>query len=150
MKKSSLGLVIFLIFTCSLLATNAFPFSLPEKRIQQSEKQYFLILFGFVFFLPEIIELHLEPDGTFSLQSDLWVEPAQGTYEENIFLLQGSGTTGNFFDPDFEEDIEIQYQFLGLLLGLQDLALLGIGTRDFTFEDGLTVPENFIFTGLGF
>lgn len=124
--------------------------SLDQVLKQPPEKQYFLLLIGFVFFLPEVVELDLKPDGTFSLSSDLWVEPAQGTYEDGVFLLSGSGTTGDFFDPDFEEIIEIQYRFIGVSLGLRDALFLGIGSREFTFEDGLLIPENFIFTGPGF
>jgi hypothetical protein len=129
-------------------ATDIFP---QEIQVQQAERTYFLYLFGFVFFLPEIVELDFGEDGTFSLSSDLWVEPTQGTYEENIFIVKGNGTTGIFFDPDFEEEIEIEYRFIGMPLGLRDVFILGIGSREFTFfEDDFKVPENFIFVGPGF
>jgi hypothetical protein len=65
--------------------------------------------------------------------------------------VKGNGTTGIFFDPDFEEEIEIEYRFIGMPLGLRDVFILGIGSREFTFfEDDFKVPENFIFVGPGF
>ena len=114
------------------------------------DKEYFTILFGFVFLLPEIVEFDFCDNGTFSLKSDLWDEAAVGSYEKGIVLLRGQGTTGVYYSSDFEENIEIDYSFTGYPLGLSDFFMLGIGSREFTFEDGVKVSEAFIFEGPGF
>ena len=114
------------------------------------DKEYYVLLLGFRFFLPEIVELDLSDNGSFSLKSDLWDEAAEGTYENNILLVKGSGTTGNFYDVDFEEYIVMDYTFTGLPVGFQDFFILGTGTRDIILEDGSVIFEPFIFEGPGF
>ncbi len=114
------------------------------------DKDYYIVLIGFVFFLPEIVELHFSDNGTFSLKSDLWDQAAVGTYENNILLLKGNGTTGNFYDVDFDEYIEMNYNFTSHPLGLRDFFMMGIGSREITLENGDPILEPFIFEGPGF
>jgi len=146
-----------LIFSCivalSILFSSYSHAAGFNNNLYESESyvdKYFIVLLGFVFFLPEIVELDLPDNGTFSLSSDLWDEPAKGTYEKNSLLLKGEGRTGKFFDVDFEEEIEISYDFVGLPIGLRGVFMMGIGSRDLIFEDGLEIPEPFIFEGFGF
>jgi hypothetical protein len=141
-----------LIFSCIVSFSILFSSSSHAAGLNPDsyKAKYYVILFGFVFFLPEIVELDFSDNGTFSLSSDLWDEPAEGTYEKNSLLLKGEGTTGKFFDVDFEEEIEISYDFVGLPIGLRGVFMMGIGSRDLIFEDGLEIPEPFIFEGFGF
>jgi hypothetical protein len=61
------------------------------------------------FFLTEVVDLVLNSDATFSLKSDLFVEPARGTYQQNNRVaIKAQGTTGRFFDPDFQEEIAMK------------------------------------------
>lgn len=123
-----------------------------QTRAQVFDREYFVFLFGNVFFLLEIVDLTFSSDGTFSLSSDLFNQPAQGTYnQENAFVLKAEGTTGKFYDTDFKEDIEIQYQFNAHPLGLRDFFVTARGSRKFIFyKDGHSVSEKFIFFGSGF
>jgi hypothetical protein len=117
------------------------------------DKEYIAFLLGTVFFLPEVIDLTLLSDNTFSIRSDLFIQPAEGTYhQENFFLLHAQGTTGKFFDPDFQEDIEIQYDFRVRPMGFRNNLVAGSGTRTFIFsKDGTPpTPERFIYCGSGF
>ena len=66
------------------------------------DKEYFLILLGFVFYLPEIVQFSLTDNGTFSLSSDLFTEPVSGTYENNVLLMKAKGTTGKFIDAEWD------------------------------------------------
>jgi hypothetical protein len=117
------------------------------------DREYIAFLLGTVFFLPEVIDLTLLSDNTFSIRSDLFIQPATGTYhQENFFLLHAQGTTGKFFDPDFQEDIEIQYDFRVRPMGFRSNLVAGSGTRTFIFsKDGTPpTPERFIYCGSGF
>ena len=117
------------------------------------DREYIAFLLGTVFFLPEVIDLTLLSDNTFSVRSDLFIQPATGTYhQENFFLLHAQGTTGKFFDPDFQEDIEIQYDFRVRPMGFRNRLVAGSGTRTFIFtKDGTPpTPERFIYCGSGF
>jgi hypothetical protein len=117
------------------------------------DREYIAFLLGTVFFLPEVIDLTLLSDNTFSIKSDLFLQPATGTYhQQNFFLLHAQGTTGKFFDPDFQEDIEIQYDFRIRPMGFGNRLVAGSGTRIFVFsKDGTPpTPERFIYCGTGF
>lgn len=114
------------------------------------DKDYFLILFGFKWLLSEVVTLNFNDNGTFSLSSDLYDMPAQGSYNKNILLVKGEGTTGKFYDVDFAEEIQIDYSLVGLPIGLTGFYMMGIGKRDFTFySDGFSVTETIIFSGPG-
>jgi hypothetical protein len=119
---------------------------------QPTDREYLVFLLGNVFFLTEVVDLAFNSDSTFSLKSDLFVQPAQGTYQQNNKVaIKGEGTTGRFFDLDFHEDIEIQYTFTAFSLGLRGFFMLGGGTRKFIFfVDGHAVSEKFFFLGTGY
>ena len=151
-NKTAFSIIVSIIIILFLYLPSAHASDrTPLNTFSTINKEYYVVLFGFVFFLPEIVELDFSDNGTFSLTSDLWDEPANGTYDKNTFLIKGAGTTGIFYDLDFEEMIEIQYSFSGLPIGLRDFYVIGTGTRKFTFlKESKTVSENFIFTGPGF
>ena len=115
------------------------------------DKNYFVLLFGFKFLLPEVVTLDFNDNGTFSLSSDLFVAPAKGTYNRGLLFIKGKGETGVFYDVDFEEQISIDYTLVAMPIGLRAFYLMGIGKREFTFiSDGFKVIETFIFQGPGF
>ncbi|MCX8042712.1 MAG: hypothetical protein N3B18_01135 [Desulfobacterota bacterium] len=115
------------------------------------DKDYFLLLFGFKFLLPEFVTLDLNDNGTFSLSSDLFDAPAKGNYNRGICFVKGNASTGIFYDVDFEEQIVIDYTIVGLPIGLRAFYLMGIGKREFTFlSDNFKIVETFIFQGPGF
>ena len=147
-KNKSLYFILGCCFFLLISASRTHAFDSNYYNINRTiNNEYYILLFGFVFFLPEIVELDLADNGTFSLSSDLFDEPAQGTYQNNILLLRGEGTTGTFFDVDFEEEVEISYNFTSLPIGLRGFFMLGVGSRKFVFEDGVEVQEPFIFEG---
>jgi len=151
--RSCLSLSIAVFFVIILPHHNAYPASSVQVAPPALDREYIAFLLGAVFFLPEVIDLALLSDNTFSLRSDLWIQPATGTYnQENFFLLHAQGTTGNFFDPDFQEDIEIQYDFRIRPMGFRNRLVAGSGTRTFIFsKDGTPpTPERFIYYGTGF
>ena len=109
---------------------NAYPASAVQVAPPSLDREYIAFLLGTVFFLPEVIDLTLLSDNTFSIRSDLFIQPATGTYHrENFFLLHAQGTTGKFFDPDFQEDIEIQYDFRIRPMGFRNRLAAGSGDR---------------------
>lgn len=114
----------------------------PQKKLTaiQSEKFYVGYLFGASFLLlPEIItEFELRDDLTFSLESELYRgHPFVGTYlQVNNFVVQAEGTTGRYYDEDFEEAVNIDCTFTAYLLGFRGLLVVGKGLRSFTFFDG--------------
>ncbi len=115
------------------------------------DKNYFLLLFGFKWRLPEVVNLDFNDNGTFALKSDLYDAPAQGSYNKGLILIKGEGGTGKFFDIDFQEEISIDYTLVGMPIGFQGFYIMGIGRRNFTFSsDGFTVNETFIFQGPGY
>jgi len=121
------------------------------KSAATLEKNYFLLLFGFKFLLPEVVTLDFNDNGTFSLSSDLFDAPATGNYKKGLFLINGRGSTGMFYDVDFQEQISIDYTLTALSIGFRAFYLMGIGKREFTFfSDGFKVIETFIFQGPGF
>jgi len=114
------------------------------------DKDYYLLLFGFKFLLPEIVTLDLNDNGTFSLSSDLFDAPAKGTYNRGLLLIKGAGGTGMFYDVDFQEQISIDYTLSALPIGFRAFYLMGIGKREFTFfSDNFKIVETFIFQGPG-
>jgi hypothetical protein len=114
------------------------------------DKNYFLLLFGFKFLLPEVVNLDFNDNGTFALNSDLYDAPARGSYDKGLILIRGEGATGRFYDVDFQEEISIDYSLVGMPIGFQGFYIMGIGKRDFTFySDGFSVSETFIFQGPG-
>jgi len=120
------------------------------KNKASVDKNYFLLLFGFKFLLPEVVTLDFNDNGTFALKSDLYDAPAQGSYDKGLILIKGEGATGKFFDVDFQEEISIDYTLVGMPIGFQGFYIMGIGKRDFTFySDGFNVTETFIFQGPG-
>jgi hypothetical protein len=140
-------------FSILLSAATALPASRVQLAPPALDREYIAFLLGTVFFLPEVIDLTLAEDNSFSLKSDLFIQPATGTYhQENIFLLHAQGTTGKFFDPDFQEEIEIQYDFRVRPMGFSNRLVVGSGTRTFIFsKDGTPpTPERFIYCGSGF
>lgn len=114
-------------------------------------KDYLMLLIAFPYPWPEFVQLHLSDNGTFSLKSDFYAEPARGTYEKQSFLVRGRGTTATFFDPDYDEEITLSYDFVTLSMGLRNFFLLGTGLRLIRyFSDNQTTSENFILQGPGF
>jgi len=114
------------------------------------DKDYFLILLGFRFLLPEVVNLAFNDNNTFSLASDLYDVSARGTYDKNILLIKGSGSTETFYDVDFKEEVKIDYTLVCLPIGFRGFYMMGIGQRDYTFiSDGFNITEGFIFQGPG-
>jgi hypothetical protein len=149
-KKGAVICILFFIFEYGSSACTAGTHALLVTNKATIDKEYYLILFGFKFLLSEIVNLNFSDNGTFSLSSDLYDMPAQGSYDRNIVLVKGQGTTGKFYDVDFAEEINIDYTLVGLPLGFRGFYMLGIGKRTFTFySDGFNVTETFIFSGPG-
>jgi hypothetical protein len=152
-RRFCLTLCTAVFFIIILPHHNAYPASAVQVAPPVLDREYIAFLLGTVFFLPEVIDLTLLSDNTFSIRSDLFIQPATGTYhQENFFLLHAQGTTGKFFDPDFQEDIEIQYDFRVRPMGFRNRLVAGSGTRTFIFtKDGTPpTPERFIYCGSGF
>jgi hypothetical protein len=148
-----LSIVCFFIFSDTvLLAREVYHVTNSKVSAQQAESEYLVFLLGNAFFLPEFVDITFNSDFSVSLKSDLFVQPAQGTYlQDNKFTIKAEATTGKFFDPDFQEDIEIQYAFTCVPLGLRGFFMIGGGSRTFIFfVDGHSVPERFFFFGTGF
>lgn len=118
------------------------------------EKEYLLFFYyvdlwagGF-----EFVDLELSDNGSFSLSSDLFNEPAHGTYERNLFSLKGRGKTARFVD-DILGDMEMIYEFVGIPIGFQAFFMLGVGSREYRFyeESGHKFfSSTFVFGGEGF
>ena len=157
MAASKNKLILSVIVPCVIfLSSTSYAAGLnsdSDKIKTYLDKEYYVILFGFVFYLPEIVHFSLSDNGTFSLSSDLFTKPVQGTYENNIFLLKGEGTTGKFLDSEWD-NIEMTYQFTSLPIGLRGFFITGVGKREITFfeedEEDWQVPEPFIFMGPGY
>jgi len=148
--KSILIYTVGFCMICSASAYAAGAASGLYKAKGSTDRNYFLILFGFRFLLPEVVNLDFNDNGTFSLSSDLFDMPAEGSYNKNLLMVKGQGSTGKFYDIDFEEDIRIDYTIVGLPIGLQGFYLMGVGKRDFTFyADDFSITETFIFQGPG-
>ncbi len=145
-------------FWCTIIACILFSSPLcgaerSERRMQAKryiEKEYYTILVSLTLLLPELVEFSFSDNGTFSLTSDLWDAPAQGTYEKGLCFIRGAASSKKFFDTDFDEEIQMNYDFFGIPLGLRDFFLFGVGLRRITFfSDNATSREYFIFEGPG-
>jgi hypothetical protein len=114
-------------------------------------KHYFMLLIAFPYPWPEFVDLQLADNGSFSLKSDFFREPARGTYQKNAALLKGTGQSVRFFDTDYDVVISLAYDFVGMPLGFRNFFMLGTGMRTIRFySDNNTISENFIFQGPGF
>jgi len=152
-RRPGITVSMVAFFAIIVLNNNAYSSSRVQVAPPALDREYIAFLLGTVFLLPEVIDLTLASDNTFSLRSDLFIQPASGTYyQENFFLLHAQGTTGKFFDPDFQEEIEIQYDFRVRPMGFSSRLVVGSGTRIFIFsKDGTPpTPERFIYCGSGF
>jgi hypothetical protein len=138
---------------CFFFSSSLYGAGIPEPLVRTNryiEKDYYTILVSLTLLLPELVEFNFSDNGTFLLTSDLWDEPAQGTYEKGLCFLRGTATSKKFFDTDFDEEIQMSYNFFGIPLGLRDFFLFGVGLRHITFfSDNATSREYFIFEGPG-
>lgn len=156
-SKNNLIFSIIISFLILLFSSSHTASLTPDKYQTKAyiNKEYFIILVNLninIFLMTEIVELNFSNDGTFSLKSDLFDEPAYGTYEKNFLLIKGEGETVRFIDETLGE-MEMSYDFVGLPIGFQSFFILGNGSRDFTFiEDNETeiFTSQFIFMGPGF
>jgi hypothetical protein len=152
-RRPGITVSMVAFFAILVLNHNAYASSRVQVAPPSLDREYIAFLLGTVFLLTEVIDLTLASDNTFSLGSDLFIQPATGTYhQENFFLLHALGTTGKFFDPDFQEEIEIQYDFRIRPMGFSNRLVVGSGVRTFIFSKNGTPPteERFIYCGSGF
>ncbi len=153
-RKTKTTIAFFASITVFLFVSFSLTFGSERtlsKILKTIEKDYYVILLGLTLGLPEVDKLELSDNGTFTLTSDLWDEPARGTYEKNIFLIKGEGITSIFYDQEWEELMKIKYSFTGFMLGLRGFFILGTGLREFTFlQDNSSSSEKIIFMGPGF
>jgi len=118
-------------------------------------KEYFVLLVNLapaIFFMTELVELNFADNGTFHLKSDLFDQPALGTYQRDFLRVRAEGKTVRFIDETLG-DMEMSFFFSGLPLGFSGFFINGVGTRDFTFyEDNATrvFTSAFIYFGPGF
>ena len=114
------------------------------------EKQYITVLLSLTLLIPEIAELDFSDNGTVSLVSDLWDATAVGTYNRRLFTLNAQLETQKFFDTDFDEEIQMSYDFTALPVGLRGFFMLGVGIRHITFfSDNKVTTEYFFIEGPG-
>lgn len=112
------------------------------------ERQYITVLVSLTLLIPEIAELNFSDNGTVFLVSDLWDASAQGTYDRRLFALNAQVETEKFFDAEFDEEIQMSYDFRALPVGLRGFFMLGVGIRHITFfSDDKVTTEYFIFWG---
>ena len=146
----ALGLAVFFILY-------SIPFSAARGETETLlsskyiNKKYLMLLFVFPYPWPEFVDLTLSDNGTFSLKSDFYDVPSLGTYNKNSFVVRGTGTSVKYFDLDYDEEVQVAYEFVGLPLGFRNFFMLGTGLRNIHFHsDNHTISENFVFEGPGF
>ncbi len=139
--------VLFLFLTLGPVADSAHADPIPGGI----NKTYLMLLFVMPYPWPEVVDLHLTDNGTFSLKSDFFYEPSVGKYNKNSFILSGNGISAKYFDKDYDQEVQVSYAFRALSIGFQSFFLLGTGQRNIQFHsDNTTADENFIFQGPGF
>lgn len=153
--KPYLRVVMYLLIVV-VCAQPAAGFSRNRFKAQALfNKEYFVLLINLspaIFLMTEIVELNFADNGTFSLKSDLFDQPALGTYQRDFLRVRAEGKTVRFIDETLG-DMEMSFILSGLPLGFSGFFINGIGTRDFTFyEDNATTvfTSSFIYFGPGF
>ncbi len=150
-KKAAclVGVLLSTALVWELMSQPACCRMLSTKKLMN--KNYLMLLIAFPYPWPEFVELTLSDNGTFSLKSDFYKEPARGTYESSALVLKGTGTSVQFFDPDYDELVSLTYDFVALPIGFRGFFMLGAGLRNIKYySDNQTTSENFIFEGPGF
>ena len=147
---------LFIAIAIILLSLSSFSFSFMPEDLhpaarRNSKVSYHVLLMGIKLRLPEIDNLVLADNGTFTLVSDSWDATVSGTYKKKAKLIEGSGRTGIFYDEDWNELMDISYAFKGYRAGLRGFFIIGSGSRKYEYtEDDSSASESIIFLGLSF
>ena len=104
-NKLSGGLCVLIFLVLLPVTAGAFRYNSTAgyAASRPFSREYVLVLFAIPLPFPEIVDLAFSDNGTFTLQSDIFTEPADGTYNKKIFLAWRTITPGRF--PPFVLDI---------------------------------------------
>ncbi len=129
---------------------------LSGNKYNSLSEEYYVLLFTPVViknvksFTTEIVEIDFSDNNTFCLISDIWEQPACGSYDKKRGAVRSEGTTGLYYDEQFEL-MEIKYIFTNIpLSGIRKHFIFGIGERKFKFsKEDNNFSQRFFFMGRG-